>query len=125
MYRKTSSSRLMVAGISGIVIVMSIFTWLMYGIAKRIDQMTLTIVQLGHDVHTMTDVQKVMVHDIGIMTNNVSGMQTSVDNMSRNIAVMTGSTANINANMARMSQDVGRTSQMFSSPMSYFWNMGP
>jgi len=107
----------MVAGISGIVLVMSIFTWLMYGIADRIDQMTTTMIQMGHDVHTMTEVQKVMVRDIGVMAKNTSNMQASVHNMSQNIAVMTGNTA-------RMSHDVGRTSRMMSSPMAYFWNMG-
>lgn len=124
MYRRLNNSRYMVAGISGIVIVMSIFTWLMFGIANRIDQLTLTMMQMGEDVHTMTEIQKVMVNDIGRMTNNVGNIQTSVHTMSRNMAVMTGSTAHINANMARLSQDMGRTSHMFSSPMAYFWNMG-
>ncbi len=124
MYKRVNNSRYMVVGLSGIVVVMSIFTWLMYGIANHIDQMTQTIAQLGDDVHTMTEVQKVMVSDIGKMTENVSNMQASVQNMSQNVALMTGSTANMNASMGRLTRDMGRTSHMFSSPMAYFWNMG-
>jgi len=110
---------------------MSVFTYLMWGIANRIDTMTDTIVRLGTDIHTMTEVQKVMVQDIGAMSTNIATMQRSVHGMdqqltvmSRNVAVMTGTTVGMNTNMARMSQDVGRTSNMFSSPMNYFWNMG-
>ncbi|MFC1673229.1 hypothetical protein ACFL12_03645 [Pseudomonadota bacterium] len=104
---------------------MSVFTWLMYGIADRINTMTETIVRLGDDVHTMTEVQMIMAQDIGAMSNGVTGLQVSVQNidgqvqmMSRNMAVMTGNTA-------RMSYDVGRSANMFSSPMAYFWNMNP
>lgn len=131
MYRRVNNSRYVVAGISGIVVVMSVFTYLMWGIANRIDTMTDTIVRLGTDIHTMTEVQKVMVQDVSAMSTNIATMQTSVHNMdgqlgsmAHNVAVMTGSTVNMNSSMARMSNDVGRTSNMFSSPMSYFWNMG-
>ena len=131
MYRRVNNSRYVVVGISGIVVVMSVFTYLMWGIANRIDTMTGTIVRLGTDIHTMTEVQKIMVQDISAMSTNIGIMQSSVQNMdtqllamSRNVAIMTGSTVNMNNSMARMSHDVGRTSNMFSSPMSYFWNMG-
>ena len=93
----------MVVAIIGIVLVMSIFTWLMYGISQSIHTMTETMVRLGHDVNTMTQVQKVM-------TKNTTSMQNSAQNM--------------NASMSRMGYDVGRSSRMFSSPMNYFWNMG-
>ncbi|HEY9079516.1 hypothetical protein [Magnetovibrio sp.] len=126
-----NNSRYIVAGISGIVVVMSVFTYLMWGIANRIDTMTNTIVRMGTDIHTMTEVQKVMVQDVSAMSTNIATIQASVQNMdgqlaamSHNMAIMTGSTANMNSSMARMSHDVGRTSNMFSSPMSYFWNMG-
>lgn len=131
MYRRVNNSRYIVAGISGIVVVMSIFTYLMWGIANRIDTMTETIVAMGKDVHVMSEAQKIMVQDIGALSANVASMQASVQGMdtnltavSRNMAIITGSTANMNANMARMSYDVGRSSNMFSSPMAYFWNMG-
>ena len=124
MYKRVNNSRYMVVGISGIVLVMSISTWLMYGIANHIDQMTRTIGQLGEDVHTMTEVQKVMVRDIGKMTGNVGNMQASVQNIAQNMEMMTNSTANMNASMVRLTHDMGRTSHMFSSPMAYFWNMG-
>lgn len=131
MYRRVNNSRYIVVGISGIVVVMSIFTYLMWGIANRIDTMTQTIVNMGTDIHTMTEVQKIMVQDIGAMSTNIATIQTSVQGMdaqlasvSRNMSIITGSTVGMNANMARMSNDVGRTSNMFSSPMNYFWNMG-
>ena len=131
MYRRVNNSRYIVAGISGIVIVMSVFTYLMWGIANRIDTMTETIVRMGTDVHTMAEVQKVMVQDIGAMSTNMASIQSSVQGMdtqlmavSRNMGIITGQTAGMNANMARMTHDVGRSSNMFSSPMSYFWNMG-
>ncbi|MEG3618798.1 hypothetical protein V5T82_10055 [Magnetovibrio sp. PR-2] len=131
MYRRVNNSRYMVAGISGIVVVMSVFTYLMWGIANRIDQMTETIIGMGDDIHIMSEAQKVMVRDIGQMSKDMNSMQAAVQGMdqqmyvvSRNLAVMTGSTTHMNANMARMSQDVGRSSNMFSSPMAYFWNMG-
>ncbi|MBT3239207.1 MAG: hypothetical protein HOL37_05690 [Rhodospirillaceae bacterium] len=110
MYKRVNNSRSMVVAIIGIVLVMSIFTWLMYGISQSIHTMTETMVRLGHDVNTMTQVQKVMVHDIGVMTKNTTSMQNSAQNM--------------NASMSRMGYDVGRSSRMFSSPMNYFWNMG-
>ncbi|WP_139134886.1 hypothetical protein [Magnetovibrio blakemorei] len=131
MYRRVNNSRYVVVGISGIVVVMSVFTYLMWGIANRIDTMTQTIVAMGTDLHTMTEVQKVMVQDIGAMSTNIASIQTSVQGMdaqlltvSRNMAIMTGSTVGMNANVARMSHDVGRSTSMFSSPMNYFWNMG-
>ncbi|OEJ67917.1 hypothetical protein BEN30_07925 [Magnetovibrio blakemorei] len=131
VYRRVNNSRYVVVGISGIVVVMSVFTYLMWGIANRIDTMTQTIVAMGTDLHTMTEVQKVMVQDIGAMSTNIASIQTSVQGMdaqlltvSRNMAIMTGSTVGMNANVARMSHDVGRSTSMFSSPMNYFWNMG-
>ncbi len=130
MYRRVNNSRYIVAGISGIVIVMSVFTYLVWGIANQIDTMTQTIVRMGDNMNTMTEVQKVMVQDIGAMSANIATIQQSVHGMdnqlaavSHNMALITGSTQHMNANMARMSQDVGRSSQMFSSPMQYFWNM--
>ncbi|MBF0248554.1 MAG: hypothetical protein HQL36_10865 [Alphaproteobacteria bacterium] len=126
-----SNSRYMVAGITGIVVGMSIFTWLMWGIANRIDTMTITIVNLGSDIRAMTEFQKTMGQDIGSMSQSISSIEGTVANMngqihamSQNVALMTGSTANMTANMARMSHDVGRSSQQVSSPMAYFWNMG-
>ncbi|MCW8916085.1 MAG: hypothetical protein OQK24_09570 [Magnetovibrio sp.] len=121
----------MVAGISGIVVVMSVFTYLMWGIANRIDTMTQTIVSMGNDVHVMSEAQKIMVQDIASMSTNMASMRKSVEGMDKqlqsvsvNMARITGTTAHMNANMTRMSHDVGRSSSMFSSPMAYFWNMG-
>ena len=124
MYRKTSNSRYVVVGISGIVLVMSIFTWLMYGIADRINVMTETIVQLGADVHAMTEIQYAMTRDISSMAGNIGHMQASVNSMSRNVELMTGTTMSMNQTMNRLGYDVNRSSTMFSSPMDYFWNMG-
>ena len=131
MYRRVNNSRYVVAGISGIVVVMSIFTYLMWGIASQIGIMTQTIVVLGQDVHDMSQAQRIMVRDIGAMSTNIAAMQSSVQGMdtqltavSKNMAIITGSTVGMNSNMARMSRDVGRTSNLSSSPMNYFWNMG-
>jgi len=114
----------MVAAICGIVIVMSIFTYLMWGIANRIDTMASTIVKMGDDMHAMTLAQGTMVKDIGTMSEHVVSMDRQLTAVSKNMAIITGSTTRINANMARMTHDVGRSSSMFSSPMAYFWNMG-
>jgi len=104
VYRRVNNSRYIVAGISGIVIVMSVFTYLMWGIANRIDTMTETIVRMGTDVHTMAEVQKVMVQDIGAMSTNMASIQSSVQGMdtqlmavSRNMGIITGQTAAVGA----------------------------
>jgi len=117
MYKRTNNN-LMVAGLAGIVIVMSIFTWVMYGVAQHIVKMTDLMDQMSQDVHSMAMVQQQMTKDINAMAVNTASINKSV-------SVMTGSTVNMNSNMARLSQDMGRSSYMFSSPMNYMQNMMP
>jgi len=117
MYKRTNNN-LMVAGLAGIIIVMSVFTWVMYDVAQNIVRMTALMNNMSNDVHTMAVVQEGMTVDINDMARKMTTMNDSM-------AVMTGSTVNMNANMARMSYDVGRSSQAFSSPMGYMRNMTP
>lgn len=105
MYRRVNNSRYVVFGISGIVIVMSIFTWLIYGIAKDIGDMAVNMQHISSDIHDMTESQIAM-------SNAVTNIDGQIQYMSHNVAIMTGNTS-------RMSYDVNR----FASPMSYFWNM--
>ena len=120
MYKRTNNT-LMVAGLAGIVVVMSVFTWVMYGVATQIVQMTTLMERMSNDVHAMAVVQE----NMSTMANSMVDMNKSVNRMQQDVSVMTGTSVNMNANMARMSQDVGRSSQMFSSPMSYMRNMSP
>ena len=65
MYRKVNNSRFMVIGISGIVLVMSIFTWLIYGIANNIATMT---------------------HNVSIMAGSTANMNANVARLSYDVA---------------------------------------
>lgn len=120
MYKR-STNGLMVVGIAGIVLVMSIFTWVMYGVSQQIVQMTDLMGKMSKDVHAMVEVQQNMAN----MAVSMANMEGAVNRMSQDVSVMTATSANMNANMARMSEDVARSAHMFSSPMNYMRNMTP
>lgn len=120
MYKR-STNGLMVLGIAGIVLVMSIFTGVMYGVAQQIVQMTELMGKMSQDVHAMVEVQQ----NMQTMAISMVNMDAAVNKMSQDVAVMTGASVNMNANMARMSEDVARLSHNFSSPMNFMRNMSP
>lgn len=133
MYRRQTSGRFIVLTTAGIVVVMSIFTWVMYGMAQKVEIMTSTMLDMNHSVRTMTEIQQHMAADMSGMHRNldtmnetVASMNTSVSVMSQGVVRMSASVDNMTAVMSTLSRDMGRASHAFTQPMSYMWgNMFP
>ena len=139
MYRRVNSGRFIVLTTAGIVIIMAIFTWVMYGMAQQVFTMTDVMVELGQDFNHMVDVQDGMAKDmhsmsqnIALMNQNIAGMSNDITNMSGDItgmgddiSVMSGSIQSMNANVGRMTYDISKATYAFSQPMSYIWGSNP
>lgn len=129
MYRRVNSGRFIVATTAGIVIIMAIFTWVMYGMAQQVNTMTDVMVTLGKDFSHMVVLQEGMASDIHNMSGNIDTMSQNIILMNQNItgmgedvAVLSGSIKSMNANMSRMTYDISKATYAFSQPMSYMFN---
>jgi len=153
MYRRVNSGGFIGAMTLGIVIVMAIFTWVMYGMARQVYILTDVMLELN-------DSFKAMVVDMDDMSTSMLAMRDAVvnmdgtmnellvdmDQMNGNMAVMTGDMGSMSQDMGkmtntmgamtnsmqamtvsitRMTSDVGRASHAFSNPMSYMFGGGP
>ncbi len=140
MYRRQTSGRFIVLTTAGIVVVMSIFTWVMYGMAQKVEIMTATMLQMNNSVIKMTEIQERMaadmsgMHDnlttmnvtVGSMDTSVSRMDHNVTRLSASVGVMAVSVDNMAVIFSTLSRDMGRVSHAFTQPMSYMWgNMFP
>ncbi len=142
MYRRVSSDRFMVLTTLGIVVVMAIFTWVMYGMAQQVFTMTDVMIDLNESFQAMSA-------DIHIMGGNIEGMAGTIDTMGANINGMSGDMSTMNENISgmtgdiktmassvpamtdavlsmagsvdRMTQDISRATYAFTQPMSYMW----
>ncbi len=129
MYRRVNSGRFIVLTTAGIVIIMAIFTWVMYGMAQQVNTMTQVMVTLGGDFSRMVILQEDMSADIHSMRQSIETMGQNIVLMNQNIygmgediAVMTGSIQSMNANMSRMTYDISKATYAFSQPLSYMWS---
>jgi len=138
MYRRVNSGRFIGLTTFGIVIVMAVFTWVMYGMAQQVFLMTDIMVELSNSFRAMVAVQEIMAADIhsmsaditemnrkmGTMSNSVSTMSGTIGSMSNSMGVMTDAMHSMTASVSRMSYDVGKASYAMSNPMSFMWGNG-
>ena len=128
MYRRVNSGRFIAVATVGIVIVMAVFTWVMYGMAQRVFLMTDVIIEMNQSMKAMVGTQVSMADDMHTMALNIkdmngnfSEMNTNVAALSDNMVEMTKSVRSMTMNVNRMTHDIGQASYAFSQPMSYMW----
>ena len=142
MYRRVNSGRFIGLTTFGIVIVMAVFTWVMYGMAQQVFVMTDIMVDLGDSFKSMNTIQVQMAADIHNMSTDISQMSQMIGAMSGSVETMTGSIetmansvatmsrtmggmteamGSMAVNMNRMAYDVSLASYAMSNPMSYMW----
>ncbi len=108
MYRRVNSDRFMVLTTLGIVIVMGIFTWVMYGMAQQVFTMTDVMVELNGSFQTMTK-------DIHQMGSNMEIMTSNINDMNGNLVSMNGSMAAMNTNIDGMTSDISTMAESVPS----------
>lgn len=135
MYRRVNSGRFIGLTTLLIVIVMAVFTWVMWGMAQQVFTMTDIMTDLNDSIKTMVGTQVSMatdMHDMsasmGTMNANVIEMNQSIGTMGQNVGSMSetmtnlsGAMTNMAGNMNRMTYDIGQASYALSNPMSYMW----
>lgn len=135
MYRRVNSGRFIGLTTFLIVIVMAVFTWVMYGMAQQVFTMTDVIVELNESIKTMVGTQVSMAKDMhnmslsmGTMNSNITEMNQhigtmgqSVGSMSETMVNLSGAMNNMAGNVNRMTYDIGQTTYAMSNPMSYMW----
>ncbi len=128
MYRRVNSGRFIVVTTAGIMIVMAIFTWVMWGMAQQVFTMTDVMVELNQSFKSMVVTQTSMANDIHAMSGDMRAMNASISAMQGDIHTMTGGVASMadgmqrmNMVMSKMTYDVGQATYAVSHPMSYMW----
>ena len=135
MYRKASSGRFIGLSTFLIVIVMAVFTWVMYGMAQQVFVMTDIMVELSDSFRSMVKIQKVMVadihsmstdinemnHNVGYMSESVGDMSGSIGSMSTSVVGMGDAVNSLAGSVGRMSYDLSKASYAMSNPMSFMW----
>jgi len=135
MYRRVNSGRFIGLTTLLIVIVMAVFTWVMYGMAQQVFTMTDIIQELNESIKTMVGTQVSMAKDMhdmnismGTMNSNITEMNQSIGNMGQSVGSMSetmvnlsGAMNNMAGNVNRMTYDIGQTTYAMSNPMSYMW----
>jgi hypothetical protein len=138
VYRRVNSGGFIGAMTLGIVIVMAVFTWVMWGMARQVYVMTDVMVELNDsfksmvvDMHGMNDnmiamraSMQSMDATIATLSTDIGAMSGNMQDMTGRITQMTGTMQAMSANIARMTVDVGRASYAFSNPMSYMFGGG-
>ena len=128
MYRRVNSGRFIGLTTLLIVIVMAVFTWVMYGMAQRVFTMTDIMEDLNESIKTMVGTQVSMADDMHNMSTSMLTMNQNITVMNENIGSMTGTMEtlsgamnNMATNMNRMTYDIGQATYAMSNPMSYMW----
>lgn len=135
MYRRVNSDRFMVLTTLGIVVVMAIFTWVMYGMAQQVFTITDVMVDLNKsfqvmtvDIHTMgQNIEEMSANvlsmsvDMNNMSSNISGITDDIETMADSVPAMTNAMLSMAAGVDRMVQDMARATYAFTQPMSYMW----
>ncbi len=129
MYRRASSGRFIGLTTFLIVVVMAVFTWVMYGMAQQVYTMTDIMVDLSDSFKEMVAIQQVMVTDIhsmsgdmadmnrnvGLMSESVAGMSVSINSMTQTVGAMSGSVDDMAQTVGAMSGSVGSMSESVHS----------
>ncbi len=128
MYRRVNSGRFIGLTTLLIVIVMAVFTWVMYGMAQQVFTMTDIMTELNESIKTMVGTQVSMADDMHSMSTSMSTMNQNIAVMNENMGSMTGTMEtlsgamnNMATNMNRMTYDIGQATYAMSNPMSYMW----
>lgn len=138
MYRRVNSGRFIGLTTLLIVVVMAVFTWVMYGMAQQVYIMTDIMVELSDHFATMITIQEGMAVDmdqmsrdmsamnvsVAAMNGDVSSMNTELSQMTDAMRTMTGAMHYMSSNMDRMTFDMGKVTHAISNPMSYMFG-GP
>ena len=145
MYRRVNSNGFIGLTTLGIVIVMVVFTWVIYGLVRQVYILTDVMNELNASFKVIVLDMSTMAGHMGSMNENMVAMRGSIDNMNgtvsvmgTDITVMTGNTAvmahdlgqmngamgAMTANITRMSSDMNRATHAFSNPMGYMFNGG-
>jgi len=146
MYRRVNSGGFIGAMTLGIVIVMAVFTWVMWGMARQVFVLTDVMVELNTSfksiVVDMNGMNENMVAmrgtmermevtmttlsaDIGEMNASMEGITADMGEMTAMMGGMTRSMQAMTVSMGQMTNDVGRASYAFSNPMSYMFGGSP
>lgn len=135
MYRRVNSGRFIGLTTFGIVVVMAVFTWVMYGMAQQVYTMTDVMVELNQSFKAMVGTQTSMAADMSSMAENmvemnrnISGMNDNITAMNVNVGKMANSMGHLTdamgsmaANMNRMTRDIGGATYAVTNPLSYMW----
>ncbi len=145
-HRLVTKGFFLVGATVGIVVVMSIFTWVMYDMAKEIKKMSVIMVGMGNDLRFMSETQvdmsqsmaamrvslkridqtvETMSNDVTVMAGNVAGMNQQATMMNANMGRMTADMSHLTGDMNRVSYDVGRSSHAFTNPLSHMGRSMP
>lgn len=98
----------------GIVIVMAIFTWVMWQMAQQVFVMTDVMTELNGSFQLMVVDMSAMRDNTTTMADDIHVMIGMMDTMNQAMQAMT-------VNVGRMTVDIGRATYAFSNPMSYMF----
>jgi uncharacterized protein YoxC len=135
MYRRVNSGRFIGLTTFLIVVVMAIFTWVMYGMAKQVFVLSDVMLEMNDSIKSMNRAVTGMSDSVDSMNTTIADMATdihamggSVASMSGDISIMAQAMPEMNTTMLAMSQSVGKMSYdlgtaayAFRQPMSYMW----
>ncbi|MCK4711411.1 MAG: hypothetical protein KAT26_00880 [Marinosulfonomonas sp.] len=121
MYRRVNSGRFIGLTTFLIVVVMAVFTWVMYGMAQQVFTMTDIMTELNGSIKSMVGTQVSMAKDMHDMSTSMATMNTNIGTMNETMATLSGAMNNMAGNMGRMTYDIGQATYAMSNPMSYMW----
>ncbi len=121
-----------------IVVVMAVFTWVMYGMAQRVFVLTDVMVEMNGsfreivaNMDSMSGDMRAMNRElvsIGAAVSEMNGhmaeMNRSLVQVSEDMTYISGGVYYIGSAMSRMTYDVGKASSAFTSPLSYMFGNG-
>jgi len=135
MYRRVNSGIFIVMTTFGIVVVMAIFTWVMYGMAQQVNVMTDIMQDLSASMKTIVQSQETMAEDfaavraimdedMGTIAGNLTEVRAEMASVSGNMQHMTNSVDLLARDVNFLNMNVSRASQAFASPVSYMFGNG-
>jgi len=135
MYKRANSGIFIVLTTFGIVVVMAIFTWVMYGMAQQVYIMTDIMKDLSASMTTMVASQQkmagdfaavrvIMDEDMGAMATNLASVNDRMAAVSSYMQYMTNSVQMLSRDVGALNMNVSRASYAFSNPISYMFGNG-
>lgn len=135
MYKRANSGIFIVLTTFGIVVVMAIFTWVMYGMAQQVYVMTDIMKDLSASMQTMVEsqtrmsddfaaVRVIMDEDMGAIAENLTLVREDMTSMTSYMQYMTNSVDLLSRDVNYLNMSVSRASYAFSNPVSYMFGNG-